>query len=32
MLVVGLGGAGTEIARLAHEFGMTVIATRASES
>jgi phosphoglycerate dehydrogenase-like enzyme len=30
MLVVGLGGAGTEIARLAHEFGMTVIATRAS--
>jgi phosphoglycerate dehydrogenase-like enzyme len=30
MLVVGLGGAGTEIARLAHEFGMTVIATRAT--
>ncbi|MGE0359811.1 MAG: NAD(P)-dependent oxidoreductase [Vicinamibacterales bacterium] len=30
MIVVGLGGAGTEIARLAHEFGMTVIATRAS--
>ena len=30
MLIVGLGGAGTEIARLAHEFGMTVIATRAS--
>ena len=27
---VGLGGAGTEIGRLAHEFGMTVIATRAS--
>jgi phosphoglycerate dehydrogenase-like enzyme len=30
MLVVGLGGAGTEIARLAHEFGMEVIATRAT--
>jgi phosphoglycerate dehydrogenase-like enzyme len=30
MLVVGLGAAGSEIARLAHEFGMTVIATRAS--
>lgn len=30
MLVVGLGGAGTEIARLAHEFGMNVIATRAT--
>jgi phosphoglycerate dehydrogenase-like enzyme len=30
LLVVGLGGAGAEIARLAHEFGMTVIATRAT--
>lgn len=30
MLVVGLGGAGTEVARLAHEFGMTILATRAS--
>jgi phosphoglycerate dehydrogenase-like enzyme len=30
MLIVGLGGAGTEVARLAHEFGMTVIATRNS--
>ncbi len=30
MLVVGLGGAGTEIARIAHEFGMTVIGTRAT--
>ncbi|HEX3753717.1 MAG TPA: NAD(P)-dependent oxidoreductase [Rhizomicrobium sp.] len=30
MLIVGLGGAGTEIARVAHELGMTVIATRAS--
>lgn len=30
MLVVGLGGAGTEIARLAHEFGVNVIATRAT--
>lgn len=30
LLVVGLGGAGTEVARLAHEFGMTVLATRAS--
>lgn len=30
MLVVGLGGAGTEIARMAHEMGMHVIATRNS--
>jgi phosphoglycerate dehydrogenase-like enzyme len=30
MLVVGLGGAGTEIARLAHGLGMKVIATRNS--
>ncbi len=30
MLIVGLGGAGTEVGRLAHEFGMTVLATRAS--
>ncbi|MEJ0008844.1 MAG: NAD(P)-dependent oxidoreductase [Steroidobacteraceae bacterium] len=30
MLVVGLGGAGTEIARIAHELGMKVIATRNS--
>jgi phosphoglycerate dehydrogenase-like enzyme len=30
MLVVGLGGAGTEIARVGHEIGMSVIATRAS--
>jgi phosphoglycerate dehydrogenase-like enzyme len=30
MLVVGLGGSGTEVARIAHELGMTVIATRAS--
>ena len=30
MLVVGLGGAGTEIARQAHEAGMRVIATRNS--
>jgi phosphoglycerate dehydrogenase-like enzyme len=30
MLVVGLGGAGTEIARQAHEIGMKVIATRNS--
>jgi phosphoglycerate dehydrogenase-like enzyme len=28
MLVVGLGGAGTEIARIAHSLGMKVIATR----
>ena len=27
MLVIGLGGAGTEIARMAHAVGMTVIAT-----
>jgi phosphoglycerate dehydrogenase-like enzyme len=30
MLIVGLGGAGTEIARIAHELGMNVIATRNS--
>jgi len=30
MLIVGLGGAGTEIARLAHGLGMNVIATRNS--
>ena len=30
VLVVGLGGIGTEVARLAHAFGMRVIATRAS--
>lgn len=30
MLVVGLGGAGTEIARMAHAIGMKVIATRNS--
>lgn len=30
MLVVGLGGIGTEVARLAHAFGMRVIATRNS--
>jgi len=30
MLVIGLGGAGTEIARIAHSFGMKVIATRNS--
>lgn len=30
MLVVGLGGAGTEIARLAHGLGMNIIATRNS--
>lgn len=30
MLVVGLGGAGTEIARIAHALGMRVIATRNS--
>lgn len=30
MLIVGLGGAGTEIARIAHAIGMKVIATRYS--
>jgi phosphoglycerate dehydrogenase-like enzyme len=30
MLIVGLGGIGTEVARLAHGMGMTVIATRGS--
>jgi phosphoglycerate dehydrogenase-like enzyme len=30
MLIVGLGGAGTEIARIAHSLGMKVIATRNS--
>lgn len=30
MLVVGLGGAGTEIARMAHAVGMRIIATRHS--
>lgn len=30
MLIVGLGGAGTEIARLAHGLGMKIIATRNS--
>ena len=30
MLIVGLGGAGTEIARIAHAIGMRVIATRYS--
>lgn len=30
MLVAGLGGIGTEVARLGHAFGMEVIATRAS--
>lgn len=30
MLIVGLGGAGTEIARIAHSIGMKVIATRNS--
>lgn len=32
MLVVGIGGIGTEIARRAHGFGMRVIATRRSEA
>lgn len=32
MLVVGLGGIGTEIAQRAHGFGMRVIATRRSET
>jgi phosphoglycerate dehydrogenase-like enzyme len=32
MLVVGLGGIGTEIAQRAHGFGMKVIATRRSDS
>ena len=31
MLVVGLGGIGTEVARLSHAFGMRVVATRASQ-
>ena len=30
MLVVGLGGIGTEVAKRAHALGMTVIATRNS--
>jgi len=30
LLVAGLGGIGTEVARLGHAFGMNVIATRAS--
>jgi phosphoglycerate dehydrogenase-like enzyme len=30
VLIVGLGGIGTEVARRAHAFGMRVIATRAS--
>ncbi len=30
MLVTGLGGIGTEVARLGHGFGMRVVATRAS--
>lgn len=30
MLVVGLGGIGTEVARRAHAFGMKIVATRAS--
>ena len=30
LLVVGLGGIGSEVARLGHAFGMNVIATRAS--
>jgi len=32
MLVVGIGGIGTEIARRAHGFGMKVIATRRSDT
>lgn len=32
MLVVGIGGIGTEIARRAHGFGMRVIATRRSDA
>lgn len=32
MLVVGLGGIGTEVAQRAHGFGMRVIATRRSDS
>ena len=32
MLVVGIGGIGTEIAQRAHGFGMRVIATRRSET
>lgn len=32
MLVVGLGGIGTEVARRAHAFGMHVIATRRSQT
>lgn len=31
LLVVGLGGIGTEVARRAHDLGMRVIATRASD-
>ncbi len=31
VLVAGLGGIGTEVARLSHAFGMRVIATRASQ-
>ena len=31
MLVVGLGGIGTEVARLSHALGMRVVATRASQ-
>src|SRR5678816_2764777 len=32
MLVVGIGGIGTEIAQRAHGFGMHVIATRRSDT